>query len=258
MRKRFVAMLVCALVALLLLPATAFAQDFTPNARLDDNGVLHWDAEGEYYGRIDLSLLFGPNSADHCVPSVDGEYTYDIENLFQAAEQFYGRQIGDIEGLGKLGPTTPSRSCTTRSRQTAPCRRSAGRRMPTATPTRPGNSCSSLRPLTSPGTGDDGFTASWDAVANAAEYRVTFYETTADGSTSEVRSTTIADTSCELTSARLPRRKTALPTPSTFAPGGPRKASRVWRERAPARRARRARLGRLRWSSTVCPSVVLT
>lgn len=39
-------MLACALAALLLLPATALAQDFTPNARLDDNGVLHWDAEG--------------------------------------------------------------------------------------------------------------------------------------------------------------------------------------------------------------------
>lgn len=55
MRQRFVAMLACALAALLLLPATAFAQDFTPNARLDDNGVLHWDAEGEYSGSLTIS-----------------------------------------------------------------------------------------------------------------------------------------------------------------------------------------------------------
>ena len=48
-------MLACALAALLLLPATAFAQDFTPNARLDDNGVLHWDAEGEYSGSLTIS-----------------------------------------------------------------------------------------------------------------------------------------------------------------------------------------------------------
>lgn len=55
MRQRFVAMLACALAALLLLPVTAFAQDFTPNARLDDNGVLHWDAEGEYSGSLTIS-----------------------------------------------------------------------------------------------------------------------------------------------------------------------------------------------------------
>ncbi len=200
MKKRFVAMLACALAALLLLlPATAFAQDFTPNPRLDDDGVLHWDAEGDYYSRIDLRpLLFGPSSADHCVPSVDGEYTYDIENLFQAAEQFYGAiGTGDVSGLNVVHPVTfvyyekqadGTMQEVGRAENAYSYSYTTGRLVQLATPSN----------LT--WTGDDGFTASWDAVANAAKYRVTFYETTADGSTSEVRSTTIADTSCELTS----------------------------------------------------------
>lgn len=189
-------MLACVLAAFLLLPATAFAQDFTPNARLDEDGVLHWDAEGEYYSRIDLRpLLFGPSSADHCVPSVDGEYTYDIENLFQAAEQFYGA-IGDIEGLNGDHPVTfvyyekqadGTMQEVGRAENAYSYSYTTGQLVQLATPSN----------LTWTG---GGFTASWDAVANAAEYRVTFYETTADGSTSEVRSTTIADTSCELTS----------------------------------------------------------
>lgn len=198
MKKRFVAMLACALAALLLLlPATAFAQDFTPNARLDDDGVLHWDAEGDYYSRIDLSLLFGPNSADHCMPSVDGEYTYDIENLFQAAEQFYGAiGTGDVSGLNGDHPVTfvyyekqadGTMQEVGRAENAYSYSYTTGQLVQLATPSN----------LTWTG---GGFIASWDAVANAAEYRVTFYETTADGSTSEVRSTTIADTSCELTS----------------------------------------------------------
>ena len=81
-------MLACVFAAVLLAaPTVALALDFTPNAWLDEDGVLHWDAEGEYYSRIDLyPLTFGPNSADSCKQAANGEYSYDIENLFQFAE----------------------------------------------------------------------------------------------------------------------------------------------------------------------------
>ncbi|MCF2622272.1 InlB B-repeat-containing protein [Collinsella tanakaei] len=196
MGKRVVAVLTCLLAAILLLPATAFAQDFTPNAWLDDDGVLHWDAEGEYYSGIDLyPLMFGPNSDDSCMPPVNGEYSYDIENLFQAAEQFYAI-AGSVEGLNGYHPVTfvyyekqqdDTMKEVGRAEGTYSYLYTTGQLVQLATPSN----------LTWTG---GGFTASWDAVANAAEYRVTFYETTADGSTSQVGSTTIADTSCELTS----------------------------------------------------------
>lgn len=61
--------LACALLVIgaFAAPSQAFAQDFTPepNAWVDEDGVLHWDAEGEYLSRIDLSpLMFGPDSAN--------------------------------------------------------------------------------------------------------------------------------------------------------------------------------------------------
>lgn len=63
---------------------------------------------GEYYSRIDLGdLTFGPDDADASVAPVDGEYSYDIENLFQAAEQLYGSiGDGDVSGLNDSHPVT--------------------------------------------------------------------------------------------------------------------------------------------------------
>lgn len=197
MRKRFVALLACALAALLLLPATAFAQDFTPNARLDDDGVLHWDAEGEYYSRIDLfPLMFGPSSADYCVPSEKGEYTYDIENLFQAAEQFYGAiGTGDVSGLNGDHPVT----FVYYEKQADGTMQEVGKEENAYSYSYTTGQLVQLDTPSSLTWTDDGFTASWSTVANAAEYRVTFYETTTDG-TREVGTTAIADTSCKLTS----------------------------------------------------------
>ena len=48
-------------------------------------------------------------------------------------------------------------------------------------------------------TGGDGFTASWDSVEYAGEYRVNFYETV-PGSTSEMGGANVDGTTCELTS----------------------------------------------------------
>lgn len=196
MKKRFVAMLACALAALLLLlPATAFAQDFTPNARLDDDGVLHWNAEGDYYSRIDLSLSFGPSSADHCAPSVDGEYTYDIENLFQAAEQFYAI-AGSVEGLNGYHPVT----FVYYEKQQDGTMKEVGKAEGTYSYL---YTTGLIVKLATPGNltwaGDDGFTASWDSVEHAGEYRVNFYETVS-GSTSEVGGTYVEGTTCALTS----------------------------------------------------------
>lgn len=192
--------LACALLAIgaFAAPSQAFAQDFTPNARLDDNGVLHWDAEGEYYSRIDLSLLFGPNSADHCMPSVDGEYTYDIEGLFQTAEQFYGGiGTGDVSGLNGDHPVTfvyyekqadGTMQEVGRAENAYSYSYATGRLVQLATP-------DNLS-----WTGNDGFTASWDSVEHAEGYLVRFYET-ASGSTSKVGEANVESATCELTSA---------------------------------------------------------
>lgn len=196
MRKRFVALLACALAALLLLPATAFAQDFTPNARLDDNGVLHWDAEEEYYSRIDLSpLLFGPNSSDHCAPSVDGEYSYDIENLFQMAEQFYPI-AGDIDGLNGSHPVT----FVYYEKQQDGTMKEVGRAEDAYSYSYTTGQLVQLdTPSSLSWTGDDGFTASWGSVEHAEGYLVRFYET-ASGSTSQVGVANVESTTRELTS----------------------------------------------------------
>ena len=190
MRKRFVAMLACALAALLLLPATAFAQDFTPNAWLDDDGVLHWNAEGDYYSRIDLyPLLFGPSSADHCVPSADGEYTYDIENLFQAAEQFYAI-AGSVEGLNGYHPVT----FVYYEKQPDGTMEEVGKAEGTYSyPYTTGQIVKLATPGNLAWAGDDGF------IEHAGEYRVNFYETVS-GSTSEVGGTYVEGTTCALTS----------------------------------------------------------
>ena len=195
MRKRFVALLACALAALLLLPATAFAQDFTPNARLDDDGVLHWDAEGEYYSRIDLfPLMFGPSSADHCAPSVDGEYTYDIENLFQMAEQFYPI-AGDIDGLNGSHPVT----FVYYEKQQDGTMKEVGRAEGTYSYSyRTGELVQLATPSNLSWTEADGFTASWGSVDHAEGYLVRFYET---GSTSQAGEANVEGTTCALTSA---------------------------------------------------------
>ena len=190
----------CLAAALSLLPVAAFAQDFTPepNAWVDEDGVLHWDAEGEYLSRIDLSpLMFGPDSANYCAPSVNGEYTYDIENLFQMAEQFYGGiGTGDVSGLNSKHPVT----FVYYEKQADDTMKEVGKAVGTYSyPYKTGQLVTLDTPSQLTWTGD-GFTASWDAVDNAANYQVTFYETTASGSTSEVGETTTANTSCELTS----------------------------------------------------------
>lgn len=48
MRKRTIGLLFMLVLCLGLLPRVALAQGFspTPDATLDRNGVLHWDAEG--------------------------------------------------------------------------------------------------------------------------------------------------------------------------------------------------------------------
>lgn len=196
MRKRFVAMLACALAALLLLPTTAFAQDFTPNAWLDEDGVLHWDAEGEYYSRIDLSpLMFGPNSSDSCVSPVNGEYSYDIENLFQAAEQFYG-SFSDVSGLNRSHSVT----FVYYEKQPDGTMEEVGRAEGAYSyPYTTGQIVKLATPANLTWAGDDGFTASWDSVEHAGEYRVNFYETVS-GSTSEVGGAYVEGTTCELTS----------------------------------------------------------
>ena len=193
--------LACALLVIgaFAAPSEAFAQDFTPEPKawVDEDGVLHWDAEGEYLSRIDLSLLFGPDSDEYCAPSVNGEYTYDIENLFQMAEQFYGGiGTGDVSGLNGEHPVT----FVYYEKQTDGTMKEVGRAEGTYDYL---YTTGHLVKLDTPSkltwTGD-GFTASWDAVDNAANYQVTFYETTESGSTSEVGETTTANTSCELTS----------------------------------------------------------
>lgn len=195
MKKRFVAMLACALAALLLLPATAFAQNFTPNARLDEDGVLHWDAEGEYYSRIDLfPLMFGPSSADHCAPSVDGEYSYDIENLFQMAEQFYPI-AGDIDGLNGSHPVT----FVYYEKQQDGTMKEVGRAEGTYSYSyRTGELVQLATPSNLSWTEADGFTASWGSVDHAEGYLVRFYEA---GSTSQAGEANVEGTTCALTSA---------------------------------------------------------
>ena len=194
--------LACALLAIggFVAPSEAFAQEqqFTPNARVDEDGVLHWDAEGEYLSRIDLSpLMFGPDSANYCAPSVNGEYTYDIENLFQMAEQFYGGiGTGDVSGLDGEHPVT----FVYYERQADGTMEEVGRAKGTYRYPYTTGLLVKLDTPSKPTWTGDGFTASWEAVDNAANYQVTFYETTASGSTSEVGETTTANTSCELTS----------------------------------------------------------
>ena len=199
MRKKIVAMLACLTAALLLLPTMAFAQSFTPtpNATLDNNGVLHWDAEGEYYSQIDLGdLMFGPDSSDACEKPVNGEYTYDIENLFQAAEQLYGSiGDGDVSGLNGNHPVT----FVYYERQSDGTMKEVGRAKDAYTYT---YTTGQLVKLATPGnlswTGD-GFTASWDTVEHAEGYWVRLYETTSGG-TSAVSTKTVEGNTFQLTS----------------------------------------------------------
>ena len=190
-------MLACVFAAVLLaVPTVALALDFTPNAWLDDDGVLHWDAEGEYYSGIDLyPLMFGPNSDDSCMPPVNGEYSYDIENLFQAAEQFYPI-AGSIDGLNGSHPV----AFVYYERRADGSMEEVGRAENAYSYT---YATGKLVKLSTPDnltwTGDDGFTASWDSVEYVGEYRVNFYETVS-GSTSEVGGTYVEGTTCELTS----------------------------------------------------------
>ncbi len=190
-------MLACVFAAVLLaVPTVALALDFTPNARLDDDGVLHWDAEEDYYSRIDLSpLTFGPNSADSCKSPVNGEYTYDIENLFQFAEQFYGA-FSDVSGLNGDHSVT----FVYYERRADGSMEEVGRAENAYSYT---YATGKLVKLSTPDnltwTGDDRFTASWDSVEYVGEYRVNFYETVS-GSTSEVGGTYVEGTTCELTS----------------------------------------------------------
>ena len=184
-----------------LLPKVAFAQSFTPdpNAWLGEDGVLHWDAEGEYYSRIDLGdLTFGPDDADASVAPVDGEYSYDIENLFQAAEQLYG-SIGD----GDVSWLNSSHSVTFvyYEQQSDGSMKEVGRAEDAFTYS---YTTGQLVKLATPNnlswTGDDGFTASWGSVEHAEGYWVRFYETVS-GSTSKVVTKKVeGGTTCELTS----------------------------------------------------------
>lgn len=175
-----VALLACVFAAVLLaVPTVALAQNFTPDAWLDDDGVLHWDAEGEYYSGIDLGdLMFGPDSSDACEKPVNGEYTYDIENLFQAAEQLYGGiGDGDVSGLNGDHPVT----FVYYERQSDGTMKEVGRAEDTYTYT---YETGQLVKLTTPDnlswTGD-GFTASRDSVEHAEGYWVRLYETTSGG-----------------------------------------------------------------------------
>ena len=150
--------------------------DFTPDAWLDDAGVLHWNAEGEYYSRIDLGdLMFGPDSSDACEKPVNGEYTYDIENLFQTAEQLYGSiGDGDVSGLNGNHLIT----FVYYERQSDGTMKEVGRAQDAFTYT---YTIGQLVKLLTPGnlswTGDDGFAASWGSVEHAEGYWVRFYET---------------------------------------------------------------------------------
>ena len=128
---------------------------------------------------------------------MNGEYTYDIENLFQMAEQFYGGiGTGNVSGLNGEHPVT----FVYYEKQADDTMKEVGRAEGTYSyPYKTGQLVTLDTPSKLTWTGD-GFTASWDAVDNAANYQVTFYETTASGSTSEVGETTTANTSCELTS----------------------------------------------------------
>ncbi len=200
MGKKIAALLACVFAAVLFaVPTSALAQSFTPtpDATLDNNGVLHWDAEGEYYSRIDLGdLMFGPDSSDACEKPVNGEYTYDIENLFQTAEQLYGSiGDGDVSGLNGGHSVT----FVYYERQSNGTMKEVGRAQDAFTYT---YTTGRLVQLLTPGnlswTGD-GFTASWDTVEHAEGYWVRLYETTSGG-TSVVSTKTVEGSTFQLTS----------------------------------------------------------
>ena len=129
---------------------------------------------------------------------MDGEYSYDIENLFQAAEQLYGSiGDGDVSGLKDSHPVT----FVYYEKQTDGSMKEVGRAEDAFTYS---YTTGQLVKLATPNnlswTGDDGFTASWGSVEHAEGYWVRFYETVS-GSTSKVVTKIVeGGTTCELTS----------------------------------------------------------